>query len=470
MKIRSALTVSTLALRPSFWKQVLNAVDNRGWWAIIRESYSGAWQQNIEVDANSVLAFHAVFACITLIAADIGKLRARLVERDDNDIWTETNSAAFSPVLRKPNHYQNHIQFKEWWMISKLSRGNTYVLKERDNRGVVVRLYLLDPMRVIPLVTDEGDVYYQLSPDNLSGLTEASVVVPASEIIHDRFNCLFHPLVGLSPIFACGLAATQGLKIQNTSAKFFANAQRPGGVLTAPGSIGKETAERLKAEWESKFSGENVGKVAVLGDGLKFEGMVATAEESQLIEQLKMTAEIVCSTFHMPPFKIGVGAMPTYQNGELFNQIYYTDCLQSHIESFELCMDEGLGLDFAKDGKVLGVDLDLDGLLRMDTATKINTMAAAVNGSIFTTDEARAKLDKKPVKGGDTIWRQQQYYSLAALAKRDEQDPFAKLPAPALPAPEEEEQSEEEKMMPWLKEFSDAIMVGLPAAVSFEAV
>jgi phage portal protein BeeE len=48
-------------------------------------------------------------------------------------IWTETDSPAFSPVLRKPNRYQNRIQFWESWILSKLTRGNAYVLKERDN-------------------------------------------------------------------------------------------------------------------------------------------------------------------------------------------------------------------------------------------------------------------------------------------------------------------------------------------------
>ena len=57
----------------------------------------------------------------------------------------------------------------------------------------------------------------------------------------------------------------------------------------------------------------------------------------------------------------------------------------------------------------------------------------------MTIDEARAKLDRKKVTGGDTIWMQQQNYSLEALMERDANDPFAKpAPAPALPAPEPE--------------------------------
>ena len=46
-----------------------------------------------------------------------------------------------------------------------------------------------------PFVSDDGSIFYELKADNLSGL-EQQIMVPAREIIHDRFNCVFHPLVG----------------------------------------------------------------------------------------------------------------------------------------------------------------------------------------------------------------------------------------------------------------------------------
>ena len=99
-------------------------------------------------------------------------------------------------------------------MISKLLWGNTYVLKDRDERGVVTALYVLDPARVKPLVAPDGSVYYELQTNDLAGMptTTAPLVVPAREIIHDRWNCAFHPLVGLSPLYACGGAAQQGAR------------------------------------------------------------------------------------------------------------------------------------------------------------------------------------------------------------------------------------------------------------------
>lgn len=430
------------------------AISDRGWFRIF-DRWAGAWQQDAApLSQETILAYHAVYACVTLIAADIGKLRPKLVERAASGVWSEVTNPAFSPVLRRPNGYQNHIQFKEWWITSKLLHGNAYGLKVRDNRGVVVAIYVLDPSRVRPLVTPDTQVFYELEVDNLAEL-EHRVIVPASEIMHDRMNCLFHPLVGVSPLYASGSAATLGLKIEGNQEKFFGNSSMPGGVLTAPGAISDTTAGRLKTYWDDNFTGDNAGKVAVLGDGLAFTAMRMTAVDSQLLEQLRWTAEVVCSTFHVPPFKVGLGTPPTYQNAEVLNQIYYSDCLQSLIEQFEACMDEALGLD----ATWRGVELDLDGLLRMDSATQVKTLADAVAGAIMKPDEARQRLDLPPIAGGDAIYLQQQYYSLEALSKRDKADPFATpAPAPALPPPDPAPPADddEEQQRRWAKAFEVA--------------
>lgn len=420
-----------------FKQKALAPVDNRGSgaWGWLGDIFPGSWQQNITINRDGVLANTTVFACITLIASDIAKLRWRIIKPSsvDPDIWVEDRSPAFNGLLKKPNQFQNHIQFKENWIISKLSRGNTYVLKERDARNVVKRLYILNPDRVRVLVADDGSVYYQLDTDNLSNLPTAGVTVPASEIIHDRFNCLFHPLVGLSPIFACGLTATQGQNIQENYTRFFKNGALPSGILTADGHIADDTAKRLAAAWQQNYGGENAGKVAVLGDGLKFDKMVMTAVDAQVIDQLRFSDEKICSVYHVPAYKVGVGQAPTYNNIGALQQDYYDTCLQSLIESMELCLDDGLALS-----DQMGIELDIEGLLRMDKAALINSLGEAVKTSLMAPNEGRKKLNLPAVEGGDSPLAQQQNYSLAALAKRDAQpDPFgrAPAPAPALPAP-----------------------------------
>lgn len=452
------LTVMGGALSPRE-KAIAPVSTFRSGWYTILESFSGAWQRNVEVRRDLVLSNPANFACKTLIASDIAKLRVKLVQQDSNGIWAEVpQHQSFGPVLRKPNGFQTRIQFWESWILSKLSYGNTYVLKERDNRNVVVALYVLDPKLVTPMVSDDGSVFYQLCADSLSGVQE-TVLVPADEIIHDRYNCLFHPLVGLSPIFANGVAATQSLNIQNNSAVFFGNRSMPSGILTAPGAIGEDTAKRLKENWEKNYTGNNVGKVAVLGDGLKFESMATNAVDSQLIEQLRWTAEIVASTYHVPPYKIGVGQMPTYNNIQALNVEYYSQALQRLIEDAELCLDEGLGIGLGVkvDGSIYGTEFDLDNLLRMDSVTQMDVLDKGKN--TYTPNEARFRVNLPPVEGGNVVLRQQQDFSLAALAKRDAQDdPFGgKTALSVSPTNDNPEQQARAMLALYEKDFREAL-------------
>jgi len=403
-----------------------------GWYPIVREPYTGAWQQDVSVSTDSVLANPTVYTCTRRIAEDIGKTHLGLVEQDESGIWIETSSPAFSPVLRKPNAYQTIHKFLEQWIVSKLVHGNTYILKQRDARRLVVGMHVLHPTRVEPLVTPAGDVYYSLQSDRLAGLEGlvlegGRVVVPAREIIHDPCICLFHPLIGVSPIFACGLAAIQGSQIQANSSQFFGNRSQPAGILTAPGAISDETAARLKAYFESEFTGAKAGRTAVVGDGLKYEPLSFNAVDAQLIEQLKWTAETICSCYFIPPSMIGVGPPPPYANSEPLVQQYYAQCLQSLMTAIEASLEEGLELPTP-----YGTAFDIDDLIWMDTATKTKAAADAIGSGAMTPNEARAKyFGLGPVPGGDSPYLQQQYYSLAALAARDT---AASAPAPPPPA------------------------------------
>jgi hypothetical protein len=71
-------------------------------------------------------------------------------------------------------------------------------------------------------------------------------------------------------------------------------------------------------------------------------------------------------------------------------------------------MDEGL-----RTGEGLGVEFDVSDLLRMDTDTQVRTSKEAVSAGIMAPNEARYRLNLRPVQGGETPWLQQQNWPMA---------------------------------------------------------
>ncbi|EEY1978356.1 phage portal protein, partial [Escherichia coli] len=139
-----------------------------GWTSLfqaVAEPFAGAWQQGVKADPESVLSFHAVFSCISLISQDIAKMRLRLMQTDTQGVRREKRQGDIARLCRRPNAQQNRIQFFELWLNAKLRHGNTVVLKIRNSRGQIKELRILDWSRVEPLVADDGEVFYRITPD-----------------------------------------------------------------------------------------------------------------------------------------------------------------------------------------------------------------------------------------------------------------------------------------------------------------
>lgn len=397
----------------------------------VTEAFAGMWGSNLRVEnTQSLLAFSAVFACVQLISQDIGKLPLRLQRLGKGEVWQDEDNPSYSPVLRAPNRYQTRNQFIVNWISSKLIWGNTYVLEQRSGANKVDALYILDPQRVSAMVAPDGSVFYKLNTDTLAGVETGGLIVAATEMMHDRAVCLFHPLCGVSPLYASAISTTQGLKIQHNSSRFFANMSRPSLHLSFVGQVDPEKAKLWKTDFEREFSGGNIGRLLITGGDAKLNQLTMPAEQSQLIEQLDWTGKDVARAFNVPLYKLGLEEMPS--DIVAVNQDYYNQVLQPNIDAIEELFKTGL--DLAKD---LRVKFDTRELLRMDDKRRAERYELMTRAAVTTPNENRAAENLPPVEGGDTPYLQQQNFSLAALAKRDAQDdPFATTPKPTTPAKE----------------------------------
>ena len=429
-------------------KQLTPVADWRGGWGwggrTISEPFPGAWQQNADEKRADILCYPPLYACLNRISRDMGTMPYLLQQENADGIWVNVENPAYSPVLRKPNHYQTAQQFRESWSLSLLLHGNTYVLKGRDARGVVDRLYILDPCRVLPMVSETGDVFYQLNfptADNLLPATYPGeqIIVPAREIIHDRLNTFHHQLIGVPPLCAAYWPAVTGLKILKNASTFFANGANPGGILTAPAGMSETDADAVKSYWNTNFQGTNSGRVAVIGADMKFTSFAFKSTDAQLIEQLRFTGEMIAQAFGIPPFIIGIGQIPAGMKVDDMMGMYERLALAPLIDAQENLLEEGLAIS-----RPLGIEIDTAPLLRMDPQKRAEVWGKLASDGIATPNEARKPFNLGSLEGGDTVYMQQQDIPLeqARLNKAP-----TEAPAPEPTAPEEPTQEEQERAL-----------------------
>lgn len=374
------------------------------------EPFAGAWQRNLDGVRGAgpnILAFSGVYSCINIISSDICRLPQQILQAGaKGNREKHVNHPAWK-LLQQPNPFQTGFQFLQHYMVSKLTHGNTYVILFRDARGVVNEMYVLDPHSVMPLVAEDGSVFYRLGQDKLNTVFQP-MTVDANTIAHDRCMPLFHPLIGTSPLYAGGMSAMTGARVLMNSEAFFANMSRSSGVLTSPGKIEKEVGKRLQAEWEQNYGKGGIGRTAVLSNGLKYEAMTINAADAELVNQLRWTIEDVARCYRVPSYKVSDQSRTTFKNSEQMSRDYYQGCLAYHIESYKSVMNKALGL-----APGITVELDTDQLFAMETDMRYSAYGTALAAGFMSINEVRQKEDLPPVKGGEEPRVQAQYLPLS---------------------------------------------------------
>ena len=236
------------------------------------------------------------------------------------------------------------------------------------------------------------------------------IVIPARELIHDRWNCLYHPLCGISPLTAIGGAVAQAKAIQDNSTTFFAKGARPSGVLIAPTKLDPLSAARLKTDAANFKSGE----ILIAELGMKYESVSTSAVDAAVIEQLGWTEEKICEVLGMPISILNSSKQPPYANAEASQLQYKSQCLEPHLVSIATCLGEGLDLP-----SYLTIEFDDTLLTWMDTMSRTTAARNAIVAGMSPNEVRNTFYKLAPVPGGEMPYLQQQNWPVASLAERD---------------------------------------------------
>ena len=162
----------------------------------------------------------------------------------------------------------------------------------------------------------------------------------------------------------------------------------------------EEAARRLKASWNEYTSGiQNVGKTAILENGIVAKPLLLTSVDLQFIDQANLTIQDIARFFGVTTRKL---AQPDTTRGSTIiqeEQAYVNSTISPKLDMFEQKFERFFDLDKAG----LELDLNEDALLRTDPLTRYNLGRIGKLSGLISTNEWRRGERLPPDPNGNVL-------------------------------------------------------------------
>jgi HK97 family phage portal protein len=334
------------------------------------------------------LSLPAVFSAVSSIAGDIATQPLKVYQRRA-DGGRDTVDHPLNYLLNfEVSEGVSAITTRESAQAHVLLRGNAY-LEITWNGSTVGSLTLHHPDSVYHI---EGTEFYKIVSENR--------MVHMSNMLH-----LAGPggdgVTGFSVIKLARENWSLYSALEESNTRFIANASRPSGVITSPSPITAETANRLKEMWANRNAGlDGVGKTPILDNGMTWQQVGLSAEDTQFIESRQFAVTDIARWFNIPPHKIGDLSRSTFSNIEEQSIEYVRGTLRPWVVRHEAQMAIKL-LTPRERAAGLFLKYNMDALLRGDIQRRTEAYATQFNLGALTVNEVRALEDRNPIDGGD---------------------------------------------------------------------
>jgi HK97 family phage portal protein len=330
----------------------------------------------------------------------------------DPDGQNQMEKGPLQALLDQPTPTLTGFHLKEWVAATRKVYGEAFLLKMRDDKGVVRELQPMHPRNTITRRngwTGELEYIYAAGTRDVSFLP----TIPAEDVI--AFTS-YNP-----DNMARGVSALEGLRatLQNedaarrANASFWTRGARPSLLLTHPDTLSEAAQERLKRKAEASHGGpDNMGGIAVFEEGITAQILNLSAEEMQYIESRKLNREEVCAAFDVPPPVVHILDRATFSNITEQLRSMYRDTMSPDFEEYQSVLNASLIPDFYPDRDAFSL-FNMADVLRGDFEKRMQAALQLRQSGLGTGNEGRRWIDLPPSEDPEM----DKFYANAALAE-----------------------------------------------------
>lgn len=395
-----------------FFSRSMPGADNDFWYNKIGSSTTAG----VRVSEENALKYLTVYACVSLIAADLARLPLILYRRRGEGKERAYNHPLYDILHNAPNEETDSFHWREAGQAHCLLWGNHYSQIERNNAGNVKGLWQIPNPGDVEVTRKNGKIVYVLSDGN-----GGKVVKNKSDIFHVA-GFGFDGLVGKSMITLAREAIGMGLALEQFGSQYFGQGTHPAGVLEFPAILGDKKEAYSKA-FKKGFSG--LGKshnVMILDGGSTYKPITIPLDDAQFLETKSHQKIEICGMYHVPPHKIAIhGSNSNYNNLEQENASYVDSCLMSWLVRWESAVSRQL-LTTQERNSGLFVEFLVEGLLRGDSAARADFYSKMLAIGAMSPNDVRSKENYDPIDGGNQYFVPCNYYPLDEAGQLTEND------------------------------------------------
>ncbi len=350
----------------------------------IRDSRLPHWLRWDYTMRNSELLFSAVSRVSNALSAMPVQLYqgAAPVYDDLNDL-----------ISFSPNPNMTSCQFFKSLEACRDTSGNGYAMKIFDGRGRLVRLDLLDPGRVTPVLdTDSGELWYRIVPEE--GVT---FYIHGFYILHIPFLSA-NGYSGVNPVSVLYDTLDYCEKIQAFSVKQLDKGINASVVLEAPDNLGQEQIKEMIEDFTTVYK-ETSSNILLLESGVKAKSLNLSPVDSRLFEVEKITRSTVAMVYNIPPHLLGDYSDTSFSSQEQQMLEFLMLTMLPIVTAYEQELDRKL-LTKVQRKQGYHFKFDMEAILRADAATQAEVDYKAVRSAWKTQDEIRFGRHLPPYPDG----------------------------------------------------------------------
>jgi HK97 family phage portal protein len=333
-----------------------------------------------------------VAACVGAVSSALASMPAYVYRQEDRG-RSEASNHPVARLLRRPNEWQSWPDWLEWTVSQVLLWGNALSMIEYDGAGRPTALLPIPWQNVQVFLLPSGSIAYDvvryIAPWGGTGQPRRLL---NGEVFHlkDRSD---DGILGRSRLSRAPEVLSAALNIQQFATAVWNNSAAPLGVLSVPGKLSKEVAERISTSFADTYGGSaNARKTAVLEEGLTWTPVSVSPEDAELLASRRFTVEELCRLYQVPPPIVQDYTHGTFTNaaqaGLWFAQLSLTPWARKIEAEFSRSV-------FTDDD--FHLEIDLSGLMRGDYAARWAAYGAAVANKILTVDEIREAEGYNPM-------------------------------------------------------------------------